>query len=79
MTALFIFICAFFGIILAKIAVNMRFLPLYILLTFVGLSLFLCGTYIFSIASIQAAIGSIAFTLVFMVTLIGHKKNKTNK
>ncbi|PCI87450.1 MAG: hypothetical protein COB24_06215 [Hyphomicrobiales bacterium] len=78
MIPLFIFICAIFGILLAKFVKNMNFTLIYILLTATGLILFLFGIYVFSAPSISAAIGSIAFTLVFMVTYLGGKK-RNNK
>uniref|UniRef100_A0A2A4ZB41 Uncharacterized protein n=1 Tax=OCS116 cluster bacterium TaxID=2030921 RepID=A0A2A4ZB41_9PROT len=78
MIPLFIFICAIFGILLAKFVKNMKFIPIYILMTVIGLILFLFGVYVFNAPSISAAIGSIAFTLVFIVTYLGGKK-PTNK
>ena len=56
----------------------MNFTLIYILMTVVGLILFLFGTYVFNAPSISAAIGSIAFTLIFIVTYLGDKK-RTDK
>lgn len=78
MIPLFVFICAIFGILLAKFVKDMNFTLIYVLMTVTGIILFLFGIYVFSAPSISAAIGSIAFTLVFMVTYLGGKK-RTDK
>lgn len=79
MLGIFAFISGVFGLLLAKMAIGMKLVGIYILMTVTGLVLFLCGTYVFGFSSIQAAIGSIAFTLVFLVSLIGHKKKAKEK
>lgn len=78
MSPIFILICVFFGIIFAKAAKNMGMVGVYILLTCTGLALFLCGVYIFNIASMLAAAGSIAFTIVFLYFYLSDKKKRNS-
>lgn len=79
MLGIYMFINAVCGLLFARLATNMNLVGTYILMTAAGLVLFIFGVYVFGVASTQAAIGSIAFTLVFLVSLLARKKKAKEK